>query len=410
MMFLFLVIASQSSKPVFFAPGMMSSPLYGTITDKQKFPECIDFEINNSQIWPIQGNMTECVSKLLDAVYHPDINSFNHPDGVSISTLPITKKSPGRFLDWHDNVYTVYYDWSLYFLGLDTLFNNLKNAIEVAVNESNEKAILMGHSLGTNFMRYFSTFYSSKEWLQQYVDGIHFLAPGVQGTFTSVIYVIKEYMGPMEGIFVKHMSSQWAMFPNFPLYKGCIERDGEIIDASQIYDEMIKANLTDETTDAIYDHIQAWLSTELQYPGIRTSYTYNTGIPVQCGVKIHNSETSNMTYEAVYCGGDGALEANGAIYACQTFKDATCHDFNSTDESKFGHVGMLNQDEMIEVVKAFIQNHPDDKNWFSGTVKYVIIGISCAVVLIIIVLVVICVVKKKKNHSNQYNNLNDTLQ
>ncbi|OHT00773.1 hypothetical protein TRFO_07746 [Tritrichomonas foetus] len=127
-----LVSLSFCLKPVFFAPGMTVSPLYATIISSEKFPECEGFELNHTKLWPVKKEMNECVSAIVDTVYHPENDTFSHPDGVLIETDPISKANPGQFLKWHNNTWTVFYDWTLYYLGIQNTFEELKNSIEKA--------------------------------------------------------------------------------------------------------------------------------------------------------------------------------------------------------------------------------------------------------------------------------------
>lgn len=67
-----------------------------------------------------------------------------------------------------------------------------------------------------------------------------------------------------------HMPSQWVLFPNFPLYKKCIQDGDTFIDCENAYDEMKKHGLADETTDYIYNYVVSFLSKDMPDPGVRT--------------------------------------------------------------------------------------------------------------------------------------------
>lgn len=241
MLFLYILLV-KSDKPLFFVPGFGISELYATITKPENFPNCTG-DFNRRPISRAQDITNECRDSLLDTVYDKATGIFQHPDGVIIETDPIQKVDQIKFLEGYNNSYILPYDWTLYYPGTNDKFLTLKNAIEQNYTATNEKVILVGYSMGTSFIHYFTTEYNTKEWVQKYVDGILFIAPGIGGTFTTIIFVATQKVFMVSGKAALHMPSQWALFPNFPLYKKCIQDGDTFIDCENAYDEMKKHGL-----------------------------------------------------------------------------------------------------------------------------------------------------------------------
>ena len=381
---------------MFFAPGFSSSELYATITKPENFPKC-NGTFDHTPIIRTKDVTSECLDSLIDTVYNKTTGEFLHPDGVIIETDPIQKTDHEDFLKGLNNTYEVPYDWTLYYPGTMQVFESLKKAIEQNYTATKEKAILVGYSMGTNFMRYFTTEYNTKDWVQKYIDGILFIAPGIGGTFTSIIFVVTQKVFMISGPAARHMPSQWAMFPNAPLYTNCVQDGDRYINCSDIYTAMKEAGDTDEVTDAIYEKMSPYLNKELPDPGVRTAFIMNSGLQGTCGA----TRAENGSFVGVPCLADGSLETRSAKHACTTWKDVQCYDYEKNDEA-YNHPGIGNQPFTNELVRRFY-NHEDfpkeKKNWFSGTVKWVIIGCSVAAAVLIVVAVVVCVVKKKKNRN-----------
>lgn len=390
-MFFFIIIFIKSDKSLFFAPGFSSSELYATITQPENFPKC-EGEYNHRSL--LQNVTKDCQESILDVVYDKTTGELKHPDGVIIETDPIKKSDfkMEKFLQGHDNSYVVPYDWTLYFPGTQKVFSELKSAIEQNYSATNEKVILAGYSMGTNFMRYFTTEYNDIEWTQKYVDGVLFIAPGIAGTFTSIIFVATEKVFMLSGPAALHMPSQWAMFPSFPLYKKCVQDGDTFIDCENVYDEMKKNGYSDDVTDAVYNSVKSYLSKNVTSPGVRTGFIMNSGLEGTCGVK----KDDDGKFVEVHCPADGSLETRGAKFACSNWDDVQCYDFEENDEA-YNHQGIGGQPYTNELVLKFIRNEPfNKKSWFSGAVMYAVIGGAAAVVVIVVVVAVVCVVKKKK--------------
>lgn len=318
-----------------------------------------------------------------------------------IDSDPATLGGRDLFLKQFDNAYTVYYDWSQYFAGLKPFMDNLKIVIETEVNKTNKKAIIMGYSLGTNFVRYFSTYFVDKDWLYKYVDGLQFIAVGIGGAFNSFVSMVTGDAFGFKAPFVHHMPAFWAMFPNFPLYKGMINdahNKHRLIDASEAYDVLNELGYIDDVCAAIYQKVLPFISDGLPEPPLRSSLIFNTELPIECGAK----SIGDGKFEYVNCGGDASIEEIGVLYACEHWKNAECHNFKLND-SRFDHFNMGNQQETADLVRQFVESF-DVQTSKSGLPQNAVIGISIAsvVIVVIIIIVVVILLKKKKSHTVKF--------
>ena len=83
-------------------------------------------------------------------------------------------------------LYVASYDWRLSFKNMevrDLYFSRLKREIEYRVRLNQEKAIIMGHSMGGNVAVYFLQWVNSndKKWIDKYIDSTLLLAAPLLG-------------------------------------------------------------------------------------------------------------------------------------------------------------------------------------------------------------------------------------
>lgn len=429
---LFVFIASVFCVgPIFAAPGITSSNLYSTIIKPDNFPLCENFTKTKTQIWPLPSQSSEetlkCISSLLETEAFEN-GTVRSPDGVIIETDPIIKQQIPYFKDF-DNVFYVSYDWVHYYAGINQTLQTLKDRIqkEVEATENHEKAFISGYSLGGNFVRYFLTHFVDDEWKSKYIEGAMFIVPGVGGAFSSAVYIsTSRFFGPLESSpFYKHMPSLYSMIPNFPANKNIAIINGKQIDASQIFEEMVKASefskdgkvtfinknsnngdetevdiIIDDTCKTIYKIYLPFLEEEIGDPNVRSLVVYNSGIPVICGANVTQLSSNKFEYEIYKCGGDGLMPSRGAEYASQNWKNVKYHDFNSSS-SKYDHGGIGNSEELQKLAKDFIYNKTPSDDTFSKT-KIIIFSSAVGAFAIILIIIIVCVVKnnKKKKENN----------
>ena len=135
-------------------------------------------------------------------------NSFPHPTGLDASFAKVRATEGGTgAVDWlfgmvwiwayiinnlaqigYDSnlLYVAGYDWRLSLSNMevrDLYFTRLKREIEYRVRLNNEKAILMGHSLGGNVATYFLQWINiyDKQWIDKYLDSTVLLAAPLLG-------------------------------------------------------------------------------------------------------------------------------------------------------------------------------------------------------------------------------------
>lgn len=415
--------------PIFDAPGITSSNLYSTITKPENFPLCSNFTKSKTQIWPFPSrskDVINCISTLLETEAFEN-GTVRSPDGVIIETDPIIKQESPYFKDF-DNVFYVSYNWVHYYTGINDTFQTLKDRIEKEVEATlnHDKAFISGYSLGGNFVRYFLTHFVDEEWKSKYIEGAMFFVPGVGGAFSSPTFVAtNQFLGPKDSLtFSRHMPSLYSMFPNFPANKDVAIINGKHIDASQIFEEMIKASefskseklilknknlndeaeieiIVDETMKTLYKLHLPYLEEEIGDPNVRSLIVFNSGIPVICGVNSTQTSHNKFEYEIYNCGGDGVMPSRGAEYASQHWKNVKFHDFNTTDR-KYDHSGIKFTEELKKLAKDFILNKDSSDIKISDKLKLIIFcSAAGAFVVIIIIIIIIVVVRNKKKEKNQ---------
>lgn len=385
----FLVFMNSSNnRPIFDIPGILSSPLYVHIIDKEKYakllPEdCHDLlnseESKPIQIWPLNGRKIQSISCLLEteAMKNSEGNiMIRTPCGIQIRSDPITKVVNESDIPYplkgYTNVYHVPYDWVHYFF-IDDAFQSLKTKIEEQVNETHLKAVLVSYSMGGNFVRYFLTHYiKDNNWIKQNIAGAQFGAGGVAGAFLTTTFLSRSYLfnPAWKSDFFKHMPSLIVLFPNFNISKNVIEKviisensDGTTsekktyLGASDIFNEMKMNGVTDETMELIYQKCKWFLEEDIKDPQIPTNFLYNSGMQVETGVKV-TINGSNTQYELIKGPGDGQMPANGIEYVIQHWHDVQFHDFKTTNK-KYDHGHMANHKNFQELTRNFIDNLKD---------------------------------------------------
>lgn len=76
------------------------------------------------------------------------------------------------------------YDWRIPPTALeqrDAYFSRLKASIEFAVHATNQRAVLVGHSMGCKVISYFLNWVQDQNWIDQHVESAAFLAPPFLG-------------------------------------------------------------------------------------------------------------------------------------------------------------------------------------------------------------------------------------
>lgn len=377
--------------PIFLVNGIFSSPLFVKILDKEKYskilgPRYKNFvdtaSTNKTLIWPPGELHLEDLFCLFESVVKREKNgeiTFKPPDGLKIESGPIRKVShfqkDGKethdvelpsYLHGYRNVFNVPYDWYHYFYNTNEVFTKLKEKIEEEVLKTGQKVVLVGYSLGGHFIRYFLNDFSNKKWNLSHVAGVQFGSSVIGGAFPTLIHHITgqfQTNNLFKTDFFKKMPSFVAMFPNFHANKKVIKKtvvssksgsETTFYNASQIYERLKKNNKIDETTDLLYLKGLNFFKEDINDPGIRSFFIFNSGIPTidTLNITVKNSKKS---YEVVYGEGDGMMPTRGIKYVLKKWSNATYHDFNTRDK-KFGHLTMIKQPEYCELTRKFIDS------------------------------------------------------
>ena len=174
-MFFFLFSSTIFSlKPLFLASGFNGSPIYGTVTKPELYPECPANMGRTFLTSPYKSNTTflndypDCVAKLLRVQINSTTGKVEQLPGIITDSSPIGEYdqllSYGSFIDkahslgYVDNVnlFGVGYNYILHpVTSYSTVYDNLKSKIEEVYEKTHEKSIIMGHSQGTSFVSIF---------------------------------------------------------------------------------------------------------------------------------------------------------------------------------------------------------------------------------------------------------------
>ena len=192
-MIFFLLASIFSLKPLFLASGFNGSPIYGTITKPELYPECPPNMGRTFLTSPYKSNSTflndypDCVAKLLRVQINSTTGKVEQLPGIITDSSPIGEYdqllSYGSFITkaheigYEDNVnlFGVGYN---YILHPATSYSNeyvkLKSKIEEVYEKTKEKSVIMGHSQGTSFVSIFISNFTTPEWAQKYIDSVIF--------------------------------------------------------------------------------------------------------------------------------------------------------------------------------------------------------------------------------------------
>lgn len=374
--------------PIFHVNGILSSPLFVKILDKQKYSRLLPMSYQSfiekatydkAMIWPPGEMKLREISCLLDTIARREKNgeiTVKPPEGLKIETSSIRKVSNFTehdeeifdldlpyYLQGYRNVYNVSYDWLHYFYNTSEVFERLKEKIESEVKRTGQKAVIAGYSLGGHFVRYFLNDYSNEEWNMKFIAGAQFGASVIGGAL-SVIEGIVKGIFPLSKSqdlrFAKHMPSYVAMFPNFNVNEKIIkitnedDREESFLDASQLFSQLKKKGFVDETVDLIYQKGLNFFKEDIKDPKVKSNFILNSGSHALTGFNVIIKD-GKRKIKKVFGPGDGVVPSNGMQYVMKKWSNVTCHDFNTKDNN-FSHLRMINQPEFAKFTREFIDN------------------------------------------------------
>jgi pimeloyl-ACP methyl ester carboxylesterase len=358
-----------SLKPVILIPGLVASPLYGTVTGSNHW-YCPN--LRNRQVWIndllFLPPFSYCLTDWTRLDWNPETQELVQPPYVNISPPPIGPLDNVLYVDSlfgsihttptfsilanrliasgyekDKDLFGLPYDWRFGLWQPPAFWANVTSFIEKVVNETGKKAILTGHSMGGFLCHYFLSNKTTAEWRSQYIDSTVMIAPSFGGfglafralwskklPFLSVLGQFNETMNTFGGIQIHMPNSE--IYENTTVY---IHSDGTKYSGSEIPKLLAERNALSADGLASLGHFVPFFE---KIPGqldVPVSIVYNSGIQTVLGV---NESAGKEDW--IFGPGDRLVNSETAAHVCKAWKNVTCLDLH-TRWPTGGHIVML---------------------------------------------------------------------
>ncbi|KAK8847227.1 hypothetical protein M9Y10_019811 [Tritrichomonas musculus] len=369
-----------SLKPLFFATGLGLSPIYGTVTQPDLYPECpanlnkTSIRYGTSSNQNLIKNYPDCIAKLFRVQLNsstgkveqlPGIITDSSPIGetIHLSTTYATIVAEAQKIGYVDNenLFSVGFNYLLHPVTSYSVYDKLKEKIEEVYNKNHEKSVLISFSQGSFFSIFISN-YSTKDWVKKYVDSIIFIAPAFAGypTFSELFrqqlspYVANEELKKS----IMRMPGFHLMMPNYVVYENFtliynLNEDYDQHNASFAFEFLKSQGKVDDESEKIFKEIaEKYLKEPIPEPPVPSLIIYNDNVKMSVSYSIYQYQNKIVKENVFPSYGDGMVTADSARYACGHWKSAKC--FNLRDSSS--HVKILSNPKTIKALFDFIQN------------------------------------------------------
>ena len=385
-----LVFSSFSLKPLFLLSGFNGSPLYVTVNGDQ-FP--LEFRgicpdgIQNYQFYPSEDKdfyMTydRCQAYFMRSYLDSSTKQISNMPGLEVHSSEFGNTSYllnfDRFIEKakefgyveKKDLFGIGYNFMMYPYACDDTYAQIKENAERVKQETGQKVVFISHSQGTHLVSYFLSNYSDPNWVKEYVDSTIFVAPAFAGngnymrlieleygqfiTNSDMQEAIKQMPGQLIALPNHHAWGNKSVVYNFPTY-------GQDINASKVADFLYQIDRLDESSQAIFSRVEEeFLKKPIPEPPVKSYVLYNSGIST--GV-AYNVDRYTKEVTVVMGAGDGDISPDGALFACNNWKDVTCHDW-AMNKASYNHNNMLKVDASIQQIFEFIdpELHPDSED------------------------------------------------
>lgn len=352
-------------KSLFFIPGFQNSPLYATITKAELYPECPD-SINHKFI-DINSN-SKCTTKIIQAHVNEKTGKVEHLPEIKIessdfgdyNSLNFSSKLISKLINLgykeNKNLFGIGYDWTLFPFGVEKTFSQLKNTIEEVYKTNEEKSILLGHDLGSQFILNYILNYVDQTWAQKYIDSVIFIAPTIGGT------LIPKHLNEKS---IMNIPSFHMLLPNYIVYdkEPIITKmydDFDSYNASTIINFLKDNQIIDDKIEPIYKLINdKYHRLPIQEPSIPSFIIYNDAIktPSKYTITINEDSSKSSVLTPLNFSGDGQISSKGAQYLCENWKSSKCFNINQPNSETGDHFSMLSTSIVIDRIIDYIINN-----------------------------------------------------
>lgn len=426
---MFLLFSTAAAlNPVIFIPGLTGVKINVSVTKPELYEMCPESLQKPTNLYPLDSSIKEqyadCAGWLYRIQYDNETGKLYHPDGIkmelpefgSIDTMATYEKFAEylstKGYELGKNMFGAPYDWMLYLAGLkDTFMPQLKELIEKAVKDNNEKAVLIGHSMGTHVIRYLTTHHVTQEWINKHIYKTVLLAPAFLGCFGCFNQLYTGALGGWETTSavqrksVRQMPSLHILMDNYVAFEEKRTFTGlsqypDGISPSQTAKYLHEIGVFDDEALEIFKLSEADLSETPREVPVSSLIVYNSAV----GTADHYEGDDR---KLVYASGDNTCQIGGPAYACSHWNSVKCIDKNST-QAEWGHGQLPRQTELHELVWEFM-NEPEPESKTDAQQWLITGAIVCVIVLLSLILAVVLIVTKKesKEDPNEFHSLVD---
>lgn len=345
------MFSTFSRQPIFLIPGLMASPLSGSVTGSAYWycPRNLTtlFWVNDLLMIPplfncvmdwIRLTWIEAANDVDQLSYVRlisgpigDVDSVTSVDSFfGIHVFPTYGNLANRFLTLGyvkgQDLFGIPYDWRFGLHQKPAFWANVTKLIEDSVAAQKEKAVLIGHSMGGMFIHHFLTNLTTKEWRLKHIQSAILIAPSVGGSgaafgalwtggipFLSFLGNFTETMRHLGGIHIHVPNSQ--IFADTVVF---IDMEGKKHFGADIANILKDNGKLQGKSEKMFD-LYATYFTRAPIPlDVPVSIVYNSGLPTTLTV-----DRSSGKDKFVYGRGDMLVNAEGPEYCCSHWKGAT---------------------------------------------------------------------------------------
>jgi lecithin-cholesterol acyltransferase len=382
-----LALFAASKKPVLLIPGLMASPLSGSVTGAAYWYCPHDrtglFWVDDLLMIPPELN---CVLDWMRIVWNDDAKDIEELSYVKFETgpvgdvdsvtsvdslfgmhiLPTYANIADRFLSlgWTKNVdlLGVANDWRFGLRHKEAFWGNVTKLIENSVAEQGEKAVLVGHSMGGMFAHYFLTNLTTPEWRAKYIESAILLAPSIGGSgaaygslwtgylpFLSWLGNFAESMRGTGGTLIHLLNLD--IFANVTIF---IDENGKEHKGADVINVLRDNGKLPGDTEKMLDLFVPFFGSAPGALDVPVAIAYNSGLDTTVAIDRRKGED-----EFIYGRGDMLVNAEGPEYCCARWKGpypVDCLDLRTSGEDS-DHLTMLWNPEIIDFVLAHTVNN-----------------------------------------------------
>jgi pimeloyl-ACP methyl ester carboxylesterase len=315
------------------------------------------------------NNETQEPDEQIDVHMWP--GEIGDPDAISyvdnlfkyIHLLPTYKYVLDGLLDAgyvrNKNVFGVPNDWRYGVLQKPEFWKKFTDFIEKTVDSLGEKAVLVGHSMGTYLIHRLVTELTTPEWRRKYLDSTVLLAPSVTGV--GLGFDVLWYKSiPIFGSFPEsiayfggahtHLFNR-EIFKDLVIYRG---PNGETATADKATEFLKAKGKMDGDISLFHQKYFRFFEKAPIAPDIPVAILYNSGISTQYGVNETDPDNAGFLYGR----GDLMVNAEGPEWLCANWHGPDCQDLKYGG-AEGNHLSLLWMRETID----FVVQHVTKSEW-----------------------------------------------